>query len=69
MDYNTARGKLIMPEYGRNIQNMAALVTKIEDRDERNAAAQTLVDVMGNLYPYLRDIPISNTNFGITSPL
>lgn len=57
MDYNTARGKLIMPEYGRNIQNMAALVTKIEDRDERNAAAQTLVDVMGNLYPYLRDIP------------
>jgi len=29
----------------------------IEDRTLRNAAAQSIIDVMGNLYPYLRDIP------------
>ncbi len=56
MDYNSNRKKLLLPEYGRNIQNMVDHVMTIEDRDERNKAAQTVIDVMGNLYPYLRDI-------------
>lgn len=56
MDYNSNRKKLLLPEYGRNIQNMVNHVMTIEDRDERNKAAQTVIDVMGNLYPYLRDI-------------
>jgi len=57
MDYNTKREKLPMPEYGRNIQNMVNHLLTIEDRQKRNQAAQTVVDVMGNLYPYLRDVP------------
>jgi len=57
MDYNSQRKKLPMPEYGRNIQNMVEHVQSIEDRDERNRAAQTVIDVMGNLYTYLRDVP------------
>ena len=56
MDYNSNRKKLPLPEYGRNIQNMVDHVMTIEDRDERNIAAQTIIDIMGNLYPYLRDI-------------
>ncbi len=56
MDYNTQREKLPMPEYGRNIQNMVNYLLTIEDREKRNRAAQTVVDVMGNLYPYLRDV-------------
>lgn len=28
----------------------------IEEREKRNKAAQTVIDVMGNLYPYLRDV-------------
>ena len=56
MDYNSQRKKLQMPEYGRNIQNMVEYVMSIEDRDKRNKHAQTVVDVMGNLYPYLRDV-------------
>ncbi len=56
MDYNSQRKKLPMPEYGRNIQNMVEYVMTIEDRDKRNKHAQTVVDVMGNLYPYLRDV-------------
>ncbi|HNZ72802.1 MAG TPA: DUF4290 domain-containing protein, partial [Prolixibacteraceae bacterium] len=57
MEYNTSLKKLILPEYGRNIQNMVDFIMAIEDRQQRNMAAQSIVDVMGNLYPYLRDIP------------
>lgn len=56
MDYNTQRKKLPLPEYGRNIQNMVDHLQTIEDREERNKAAQTVIDVMGNLYTYLRDV-------------
>jgi len=56
MDYNSKRKKLPLPEYGRNIQNMVDHLMTIKDRDERNRAAQTIIDVMGNLYPYLRDV-------------
>lgn len=57
MDYNSSRKKLALPEYGRNIQNMVDYLLTIEDRDKRNKSAQTVIDVMGNLYPYLRDVP------------
>ncbi len=56
-DYNTSRKKLSMPEYGRNVQNMVDLLLQIEDRETRNRAAKAIIDVMGNLYPYLRDVP------------
>ena len=56
MDYNTQRKKLPLPEYGRNIQNMVDYLFTIEDRDKRNKSAQVVIDVMGNLYPYLRDV-------------
>lgn len=56
MDYNSQRKKLPLPEYGRNIQNMVEYVMTIEDRETRNTHAQTVIDVMGNLYPYLRDV-------------
>lgn len=57
MDYNSNRKKLALPEYGRNIQNMVNYLLTIEDREKRNKSAQTVIDVMGNLYPYLRDVP------------
>ena len=56
MDYNSNRVKLPLPEYGRNIQNMVNHILTIEDRKERNRAAQSIIDIMGNMYPYLRDI-------------
>ena len=55
-DYNTRRDKLILPEYGRNIQKMVDHIMTIEDREERNKAARTIIGVMGNLNPHLRDI-------------
>lgn len=55
-DYNSSRKKLILPEYGRNIQKMVNHIKTIEDRDERNKAARTIIGVMGNLNPHLRDV-------------
>jgi hypothetical protein len=57
MDYNSNRKKLALPEYGRNIQNMVDYLMTLEDRDKRNKSAKNVIDVMGNLYPYLRDVP------------
>jgi hypothetical protein len=57
MDYNSNRKKLALPEYGRNIQNMVDYLLTIEDREKRNKSARNVIDVMGNLYPYLRDVP------------
>jgi hypothetical protein len=56
MEYNTTRDKLILPEYGRNVQNMITFAMKIENRDERNRAAQAIIEVMGQLNPHLRDV-------------
>ena len=56
MEYNTTRNKLLLPEYGRNVQNMITHAMEIEDRAERNRAAQAIIEVMGQLNPHLRDV-------------
>jgi hypothetical protein len=56
MEYNTTRPKLMLPEYGRNVQNMIIHAMEIEDRAERNRAAQAIIEVMGQLNPHLRDV-------------
>jgi hypothetical protein len=56
MEYSTKRVKLILPEYGRNIQKMVEYIKTIEDRETRNAAAQEIINIMGNMNPHLRDI-------------
>jgi len=55
-DYNTSRHKLILPEYGRNIQKMVEHIMSVTDRDERNKLAQAVIIIMGNMNPHLRDI-------------
>ena len=55
-DYNTQRKKMTLPEYGRNVQKMVDHIKTIDDRDERNRAAKTIIQVMGNLNTHLRDV-------------
>lgn len=57
LEYNTERSHLIIPEYGRHFQKMVDHAVSIEDRDERNKIAKSIIDVMGNLQPHLRDVP------------
>jgi len=46
---------MALPEYGRNVQKMVDHIKTIEDRDERNRAGKTIIQIMGNLNPHLRD--------------
>lgn len=57
IEYNTERPKLIIPEYGRHIQKMVDQAVAVEDRVERNKMAKSIIAVMGNLNPHLRDVP------------
>jgi hypothetical protein len=56
MDYNTSLPKMIIPEYGRNIQKMLDFAITVTDREERNRVARAIIDVMGQLNPHLRDV-------------
>ena len=49
MDYNTTREKLIMPEYGRGIQQMVEHCKTIADKDERMRCARTIVSTMATM--------------------
>ena len=55
MKYNTAEKHLVLPEYGRNVQNLVDYCVTIEDREERNRCANAIISIMGNLYPQQRD--------------
>jgi hypothetical protein len=55
MEYNNKLKRLRMPEYGRIIQNMVDHAITIPDREQRNVAANTIIQVMGNINPTLRD--------------
>lgn len=57
MQYNTQQKKLPLPEYGRSIQNMVDYALTLEDRSERQKCANTIISIMGNMFPHLRDVP------------
>jgi len=57
LDYNTQLERLKLPEYGRNIQRMVDYALTLEDAEERKRCAQTIISIMGNLFPHLRDVP------------
>ena len=49
IDYNTDRDSLILPEYGRTVQNMVEHCKTIEDREERQRCANTIVSIMSHI--------------------
>lgn len=51
LTYNKHLKPLILPEYGRNIQNMLDRCLSIEDREERTRCARSIVDAMSILFP------------------
>ncbi len=57
MDYNTDRERLILPEYGRNIQNMVDYAISIEDRNVRQRCAITIIRIMGQMFPSIKEMP------------
>ena len=57
MRYNTQQKRMPLPEYGRSIQNMVDYALTIQDRAERQRCANTIINIMGSMYPHLRDVP------------
>ena len=51
LDYNTQRAKLILPEYGREIQQMVDHCLTLTDREERQRCAETIIAVMDRMFP------------------
>lgn len=45
-----------LPEYGRNVQKMIEHIKSIKDPEERNQAARTIIQIMGNLNPNLKEV-------------
>ncbi|MCR5180435.1 MAG: DUF4290 domain-containing protein [Bacteroidaceae bacterium] len=57
MTYNTQREKLILPEYGRSIQEMVDICLNIEDRSQRQRCAETIIEIMATMNPEGRQQP------------
>lgn len=53
MEYPSLNGKLLMPEYGRNVQRMVEHALTLTDREERNRCAATIISTMMQLNPDL----------------
>lgn len=56
MEYNNSLDKLILYEYGRNIQKLVNQAIEIEDADKRKKFVDGIIHLMGNMYPHLRDL-------------
>ena len=51
LEYNSSREKLILPEYGRNIQKLVLHANEIEDAEERQSYVETLIELMNQILP------------------
>ena len=59
LDYNTHREKLLMPEYGREIQKMVDYAIGLPNKEDRQNCASEIIRMMETKVPELR----SNANF------
>lgn len=55
LDYNTKREKLILPEYGREVQNMVDYAVSLPSKEERQRCAEAIVAIMDRMFPQNRD--------------
>ncbi|HEY0262515.1 MAG TPA: DUF4290 domain-containing protein [Chitinophagales bacterium] len=56
MEYNSAREKVQLLEYGRHVQTIIENCIEIEDPIQRNKMAQEIIELMGQLNPALRNV-------------
>ena len=55
LDYNTQREKLVMSEYGREIQKMIEIACELPTKEERLKCAQTIIKLMETKNPQLKE--------------
>ena len=57
MEYNTSQPPLILREYGRNVQKLVEYIKTIQDKDKRNENAETLIELMKQVTPTVKETP------------
>lgn len=55
LDYNTQREKIILPEYGREIQKMVDYAVGLPTKEERQACAETIISIMDRMTSHSRE--------------
>ncbi len=55
LSYNAKRPDIILKDYGRNIQKMVEWIKGIEDRHQRTRYAYTLVEMMKQINPIMKE--------------
>lgn len=56
MEYNTRKEKLVIREYGRNVQNLVNYAMTVEDRERRNKIARYIIELMAQINPQYRSV-------------
>lgn len=56
LDYNTQRVKLVLPEYGREVQDMVNYAVSLKDRSERQRCAEAIVSIMDRMFPENKNV-------------
>ena len=51
LDYNTMREKLVLPEYGREVQSMVDYAVALPDRAQRQRCAYAIIAIMKRMFP------------------
>ena len=54
--YNTQLRKIALPEYGRNVQGMIEYCKTINDRATRTRYAYTIVEIMADIFPDIKQV-------------
>lgn len=57
LDYNTQREKLILPEYGREVQSIIDYAVALPDRAERQRCANAIISIMERMMPQTQNTP------------
>lgn len=55
LDYNTQREKLILPEYGREVQKMVDYAMTLKSKEERQRCAYSIISIMERMFPQSRE--------------
>lgn len=55
LDYNTQRERLVLPEYGREVQKMVDYAIGLKSKTERQRCAYTIIDIMERMFPQNRE--------------
>ena len=54
--YNTSQEQLIMPEYGRNVQQLVRHAQQIQDPAYRQQFCEEIIDLIQQLYPQAKNV-------------